>query len=184
MIAWPADRDLWVFGYGSLMWHPGFEFREARPGRLYGYHRSFCVRSEIYRGTPKRPGLVLGLDSGGSCRGIAYRVARKQARTVLDYLEDRELRRDTYLAKRHPVRLDNRVVEAICFVVNRANDQYVGKLSVAAMARHVCQGVGERGACFDYLLSTVEHLRELGVKDHTLEEVLRLSTRQRTHRAG
>ncbi len=178
-IVWPKRQPLWVFGYGSLMWDPGFHYVEMQPARLYGYHRSFCVRSTSYRGTPERPGLVFGLDAGGSCIGRAYRVSSGKVAEALGYLAHRELRIETYLARRQLVRLPGRAVEALCFVVNRRVDQYMGRLTVGRMATYVCQGVGERGACFDYLKSTVEHLRELGLHDHTLERLLAVATMRR-----
>src|SRR5690349_2563312 len=84
------DSDLWVFGYGSLIWKPGFEFVEQRPARLIGEHRSLCIYSMVHRGTPEKPGLVLGLDRGGACQGVAFRVARKQRDATVAYLRERE----------------------------------------------------------------------------------------------
>ncbi|MSP52242.1 MAG: gamma-glutamylcyclotransferase [Alphaproteobacteria bacterium] len=161
------------------MWNPDFAFVSAHPARLYGYHRSFCIRSISYRGTPERPGLVFGLDSGGSCVGRVYEVADRYKAKVLDYLAWRELRIETYVTRRHPVWIGGRKVEALCFVVNRYVSQYMGRLSVAAMATYVDQGVGERGPCFDYLESTVTNLRELGVHDHALERLLKVAAKQR-----
>ena len=99
-IVFDGPGDVWIFAYGSLMWDPGFEHVEVRPARLGGYHRAFCVRSEVYRGTPDRPGLTLGLDRGGSCRGLAFRVAERDRDAAARYLEQRELVEDIYFCRR------------------------------------------------------------------------------------
>ncbi|MBI1206073.1 MAG: gamma-glutamylcyclotransferase [Azospirillum sp.] len=168
-----TDRDLWVFAYGSLMWDPGFVYAEHCPALLRGYHRSFCIASVRHRGTAERPGLVFGLDHGGSCRGVAFRVAAPAIAEVLAQLWQREMVSHVYRPKRLPVRLSSGTVVAIAFVVDRSHPQYCGRLDLEEAATRICQGVGGRGRNLDYLSKTVEHLRQLGIADHGLEALLR-----------
>ena len=166
--------DLWVFGYGSLMWRPGFEFLERVPALLRGYHRAFCVYSYHHRGTPQRPGLVFGLDAGGSCRGMAYRVCGTKAEEVGAYLMEREQVTMVYLDRQKKVRLlDGRggQVEALCFLVDRAHEQYAGRLPFERQVEIIVEGVGKSGRNPDYLESTVQHLREAGTRDIGLERL-------------
>lgn len=177
---WSADiavapgADLWVFAYGSLMWNPGFPYAEHQRGVLRGYHRRFCVSSHRYRGTPERPGLVLGLDRGGCCRGIAFRVAADRVPETLDYLWDREMISRVYRPKMLPVRLagGTALVRACTFVVDRTHRQYCGCLSTEAMAERIARCAGERGPNLEYLANTVGHLAELGIHDHRLAALL------------
>jgi len=165
--------DFWVFGYGSLMWDPGFEHLERRPALLRGYHRAFCVTSHRYRGTPERPGLVLGLDRGGSCRGVAYRVVGTQRETTLAYLHDREMIHYVYIPKELPVVLDDgRRLSAHTYVADTAHQRYAGKLPRERLVEMILQGHGQRGACVDYLENTVRHLDELGIADGPLHDLL------------
>jgi cation transport protein ChaC len=162
--------DLWVFGYGSLLWNPGFIFVEARPARLIGHHRALCVYSHRYRGSPDRPGLVLGLDRGGSCHGLAYRVAAEEAATVQAYLREREMVNGVYLEDFRRVRLqDGSAVMALSYVADRRHRQYAGHLDRDARLALVRQGVGLAGPNVDYVLNTAERLRDLGVRDPELE---------------
>jgi cation transport protein ChaC len=164
--------DLWVFGYGSLMWKPGFPHVEARPARLHGYHRSLCVRSWVYRGTRERPGLVLGLDRGGSCIGRAFRVTESDKRSAAEYLYQRELVTDVYLPKLSTVRFDDgREVAMLTFAVDRTHAQYAGGLSVEEAAEIVRHAYGQNGPNVDYILHTVAHLDELGIADSLLHRV-------------
>ena len=117
-------RDFWVFGYGSLMWNPGFPFEERRHAILPGFHRRFCIRSTIYRGTPEQPGLVLGIDAGGECNGMAFRVAGDQREAVLTYLYDRELPNKVYTPTWVSVLIDGVLTEALTFVVKRDHRQF------------------------------------------------------------
>ena len=166
--------DLWVFAYGSLMWNPGFPFLESHPAVIGGYHRRFCVSSHRYRGTPERPGLVLGLDRGGSCRGMAFRVAPDHVPETLDYLWEREMINRVYRPKLLPVRLRDGgdPVTACTFVVDRAHGQYCGCLDEATMAARIAGCCGERGPNLDYLANTVAHLEELGIHDKRLSSLL------------
>ncbi len=166
--------DLWVFGYGSLMWRPGFDYIEAQPARLYGFHRAFCVHSWHHRGTRQRPGLVLGLDLGGSCLGRAYRVAPENAEAVVNYLDEREMVTAVYRPIRHLVRLSGRMVTARAYVVDRGHPQYAGKLSLEEQARQIDGARGVSGVNIDYLASTVAHLDEMGIVDGPLHQVWRL----------
>jgi glutathione-specific gamma-glutamylcyclotransferase len=171
-----AERgDLWIFGYGSLMWDPGFHHAEAHPALLYGYHRRFCVYSYTYRGTRAQPGLVLGLDRGGACKGIAYRVRRRHAKATLAYLWKRELDDGVYRMRKLRVRLARRTIEAFSFVVDRAHQGYAAELSISETARLILLGVGQRGHCVHYLENTVRHIEALGLTDgalHRLAEVV------------
>jgi glutathione-specific gamma-glutamylcyclotransferase len=166
--------DLWVFGYGSLMWRPGFEFLERHIGRIHGFHRSLCVYSYHHRGTPDRPGLVLGLDRGGSCRGIAYRVSAALRDDTIAYLREREQVTSVYVERYAPVTLDDgRLVTGLAYVIDRAHEQYAGRLGISELLRHVRQGVGASGANPEYVRNTHEHLLELGVDDPVLARLVR-----------
>ena len=167
--------DFWVFGYGSLMWRPGFAHTETCRARLYGFRRSLCVSSFIYRGTPARPGLVLGLDHGGSCVGLAFRVPSELRDEVVAYLRDRELVTGVYLERMLPIRLENgENVVAVAYIVDRSHEQYAGNLDEAAAAKIVSGAVGQAGPNEEYVLNTIAHIRALGIRDHWLEEVGRL----------
>lgn len=165
--------DLWVFGYGSLMWSPGFHCSEKSAGRVHGYHRALCVYSHRYRGTPNQPGLVMGLCRGGSCWGMAFRVSRAQAPRVLANLWHREMRNRVYRARFVRVRVrGGREVRALAFVADSTHRQFAGDLSIDRTARIVALGRGERGRNVDYLSHTLAHMHELGVSDPHLDQVL------------
>lgn len=172
-------EDLWVFGYGSLMWRPGFPFVEKLPARMTGLHRSLCVYSFVHRGTPEHPGLVLGLDRGGACRGIAFRVAAADRTKTLRYLREREQVTSVYVETLRGVWLTTqpeRRVQALTYVVDRGHPQYAGRLSLDERLHHIRQGHGQSGANRDYVLSTVQTLESMGCRDtelHTLAERLK-----------
>lgn len=169
-----GSGDLWVFGYGSLMWRPGFPFVERRHAHLYGYHRSLCVFSHVHRGTPERPGLVLGLDRGGRCHGVAFRVSGEEVDATVRYLREREQVTAVYLERRLPVRLeDGSTVSALTYVVDRKHGQYAGRLSFEEVLRLVRQGQGISGANPDYVRSTYEHLLGMEVVDPLLQQIVR-----------
>lgn len=174
-----APEDLWVFGYGSLIWRPGFEYRERVPARVVGLHRSLCVYSFVHRGTPERPGLVLGLDQGGACRGIAYLVAAKRRAETLTYLRAREQVTSVYRETVRTVWLEGkpeRRVSAVCYVVDRSHAQYAGRLKLAEQLHLVRQGHGHSGANREYVLETVGALEAMGCRDaelHLLAERLK-----------
>jgi glutathione-specific gamma-glutamylcyclotransferase len=170
--------DLWVFGYGSLMWQPGFPYLERVSARLIGLHRALCVLSFVHRGTPERPGLVLGLDRGGMCRGVAYRVAAAQRAETVDYLRSREQVTSVYLETMRQIELEDAVkrrVRALCYIVDRSHVQYAGRLTHAESLHHVRQGHGRSGPNRDYVLETVRALEALGYREtdlHVLAEEL------------
>ena len=171
-----ATGDIWVFGYGSLMWNPGFPHLEARPARLHAYHRAFCLYSYHYRGSEARAGLVLGLDRGGSCRGRAFRVAARDAEAAIAYLIEREMfghEENVYRLVWPGIAVDDRRVRAACFVVNRAHPHYAGKLPPSRIAGLIRQGVGSGGTNIDHLRNTIQHLDDLGItygRLHLIEE--------------
>jgi glutathione-specific gamma-glutamylcyclotransferase len=165
----PVSGDLWVFGYGSLMWNPGFEHVERVPALLRGSHRALCIRSIRHRGTAEAPGLVLGLDRGGSCRGIAFRVARERAEATHAYLTEREQMNRVYKEQLRPLLLeDGRRVMGLAYVADRSHWQYA-RLSQAEILAHVRAGHGESGACRDYVLSTLATMASIGITDHSLD---------------
>jgi glutathione-specific gamma-glutamylcyclotransferase len=173
----PTEGDLWVFGYGSLMWRPGFEFVERVPARLIGEHRALCVYSFVHRGTPEKPGLVLGLDRGGACRGVAFKVAEKHCAATLNYLREREQATSVYREVRRSVWLENeprRRVSALTFVVDRGHAQYAGRLSLAEQLRHVQQGHGQSGDNRDYVLSTLGAIEAAGFRDLALHQLAQM----------
>lgn len=164
--------DLWVFGYGSLMWRPGFRFAERHRAQLHGYHRSLCIFSHVHRGTPEAPGLVLGLDRGGRCRGVAFRVAPEDTGATIVYLREREQATAVYLERHVRVQLDDgRRVRALTFVADRRHAQYAGRLPEGDVMRLVRQGIGLSGANPDYVRATHEHLIEMGVSDRILARI-------------
>jgi glutathione-specific gamma-glutamylcyclotransferase len=170
----PSSEDLWVFGYGSLMWRPGFEFLEQIPARLIGEHRALCVYSFDHRGTPEKPGLVLGLDRGGACRGIAFRVAATHRDDVIGYLRGREQTTHVYREVMRSVWLENEPrgrVSALAYVVDRGHVQYAGRLSLHEQLRYVRQGYGRSGNNRDYVLETVRSIEAQGFRDPQLHQL-------------
>ena len=170
----PAAGDLWVFGYGSLMWRPGFDYVERLDARLIGAHRALCVYSFVHRGTPERPGLVLGLDRGGACRGIAFRVAAAQRHATIAYLREREQTTHVYREVMRSVWLDDverTRVSALAYVVDRGHVQYAGRLSLSEQLHFVRQGHGRSGLNRDYVLSTVKAIEAEGFRDAQLHQL-------------
>ncbi|TAK47701.1 MAG: gamma-glutamylcyclotransferase [Xanthobacteraceae bacterium] len=170
----PSPHDLWVFGYGSLMWRPGFDYVERRPARLIGAHRTLCVYSFVHRGTPEKPGLVLGLDHGGACQGIAFRVAEKDRDATLVYLREREQINHVYHEVMRSIWLEDDArcqVSALCYVVDRRHPQYAGRLTTEQQLHFVRQGHGKSGPCRDYVLSTVAELDAQGCRDNELHRL-------------
>ncbi len=166
---------MWVFGYGSLMWNPGFPHVQAQPARIYGYHRSPCVWSWVHRGSEARPGLVMGLDRGGSCVGVAYRVAALARGAAASYLYERELVTHVYLPVVSRIRVDALgIVPALTFVVDRRHVQYAGKLSAAEAARTIRGARGRSGTNPDYFANTIAHMNELGIHCRRLRDIQHL----------
>ena len=165
------NSELWVFGYGSLMWRPGFDYLERVPARLIGLHRALCVYSYVHRGTPELPGLVLGLDHGGMCRGIAYRVAAAVRAKTIAYLRGREQVTSVYREAIRRIELEDgsrRQPGALCYLVDRRHVQYAGRLSLAERAHYVRQGHGQSGPNRDYVLDAVRALEMLGYRETDL----------------
>ena len=166
--------DLWVFGYGSLMWRPGFDALERVPAKLIGMHRALCVYSFVHRGTPEKPGLVMGLDRGGMCRGVAYRVAAAKREETIAYLREREQVTSVYLETMRRIALEDetrRQVRALCYAVDRGHVQYAGRLSVDESVHYVRQGRGRSGNNRDYVIETVRALEALGYRETELHLV-------------
>ncbi|HYC63421.1 MAG TPA: gamma-glutamylcyclotransferase [Reyranellaceae bacterium] len=170
-----GGRPNWVFGYGSLMWNPGFATPETQAARLQGWHRAFCIYSEHYRGTPKKPGLILGLLPGGACRGLAHRLPRATYDAVRRYLIVREIDNDgVYEETVRPIHLaDGRTVDALVYLADRQHRQFAGKLPERRALALIRQGHGATGSNLEYVHNTLAHLRELGIRDAALEALAR-----------
>jgi len=169
MLAHPRARQpVWVFAYGSLIWKLGFPFVERRIGTLYGYHRQFCLLVKRFRGSPEMPGLMLGLESGGMCRGVVYRLPEAQRDDALKAVWAREILTAAYVPHWVDVHTAEGTVRAIAFTINRTNERYTGRLSDEAVADALARASGHVGSCAEYLLETVTHLEELGIRDHRL----------------
>ena len=179
MLAEHARGEIWIFGYGSLMWNPAFDFDAKRVAAVHGYHRRFGLWSRINRGTPERPGLVLTLERGGSCRGLAYRLERTSAREQLSRLWRREMSLGSYRPRWLPCRSGSEVFEALAFVVNRGCTGYTGKLAFETMVAAIATAHGKFGSSADYLFRTEAALEEHGIRD---EQVRRLAERVRARR--
>ncbi|HXZ50359.1 MAG TPA: gamma-glutamylcyclotransferase [Burkholderiales bacterium] len=170
IVAQAPRRDrVWVFGYGSLMWNPAFHFAERRAARVHGYHRQFCLWARAGRGSPARPGLMLALETGGSCHGVAYRLHRDKVRSELDVVWRREMLTMAYRPVWVSARTAAGIERAIAFAANRSHERYVRGLEPGAVVGYLASGAGPLGRCRDYLLDTVRHLRDLGIRDRRLE---------------
>ncbi|HYM73172.1 MAG TPA: gamma-glutamylcyclotransferase [Stellaceae bacterium] len=171
-----STAPVWIFAYGSLMWNPEMRFAERLPARVHGYHRRFCLYSPEYRGTREKPGLVLGLDRGGSCHGIAYRLASASLAEEIDRLWVREMTGEVYRMTRLAMATARGPVTGYAFTVRRDSPDYAGRLSPEAAARVIASSRGDRGTGRDYLANTVRHLEELGIGDgplHRIEALVR-----------
>jgi cation transport protein ChaC len=167
-----ASREpVWIFAYGSLMWNPEMRFAERLPARVHGYHRAFCLYSPEYRGTRERPGLVLGLDRGGSCRGIAYRLQQATVAAEIDLLWTREMTGFVYHMTPLKIATAGGQVSGYAFTVRRDSRDYAGRLELEAAARVIATSKGDRGTGRDYLANTVRHLEELGIADTALHRI-------------
>jgi cation transport protein ChaC len=167
-------QDLWVFAYGSLIWNPAFHHVEQKIARLHGYHRRYCLWTWLGRGTPERPGLMLGLDRGGSCAGIAYRIAAETVEQELDVIWRREMVTGAYAPTWVRLRTEDGNLPAVAFVINHGHERYAPRLSDPEVAAVVSIAEGHLGACRDYLFNTIAHLEQLGLRDRGLERVASL----------
>lgn len=179
-LAQGAENCRYIFAYGSLIWNPGFSFREKQMAHLRGYHRSLCVYSRHYRGTEEVPGLVLGLDRGGACKGIVYHVEDAVWADVLAYVRARELISGVYVEVQRHVQLqgEDKKVWALTYVVNHQHPQYAGKLELDEIAKFVAQGQGLSGSSLHYVEKTLEALKAIGITEKKLEAVVKRLTYQ------
>jgi glutathione-specific gamma-glutamylcyclotransferase len=168
-----AGDDVWVFGYGSLMWNPAFQHVELRTGRLRGWHRRFCVWNTFGRGSPEAPGLSLALESGGSCTGTAFRIAAGEVQAELTVLWNREMLMGSYLARWVRLHTDQGPIDAVTFVANRRNERYAGRLPLPRVAEVLARARGPLGAAHEYLERTVAELERQGARDGEMQALLR-----------
>jgi len=177
LATWPDSTDktgdLWLFGYGSLIWNPAFHFTERRKGRIHGWHRRFCLWTPLGRGSPEQPGLVLGLERGGACTGMVFRLAFDQVASELDIIWRREMLSGAYRPRWVRVLTADGPVDAITFTIDPANPRYAGRLAEDEIVRVVATAVGRLGPCTDYLFKTAEALAGLGLADRTLQRLKR-----------
>jgi cation transport protein ChaC len=179
----PGD-DVWLFGYGSLMWNPAIEFAERRAGTVRGWHRSFCLWLHMGRGSPDNPGLMLALDRGGRCVGILFRIPASDARAELLLAWRRELFTGAYCSRWVTAVTDAGPVRAVTFVANHAHPRYAGRLDEALVARHLASATGSLGSCATYLAETLGALQSVGLHDRALDRLQRLVVGQATHPGG
>jgi cation transport protein ChaC len=177
----PPGQDLWVFAYGSLIWNPAFHFAGQERAHLFGYHRQFCLWTSLGRGSPDRPGLMLGLEHGGCCTGVAFRIAAEAIEVELEAIWRREMLTGAYRPRWVPVHGESGPRRAIAFVINRRHERYARRLPEAEVVETVAHAEGALGACRDYLFNTVAHLEELGIHDRRLA---RLAAAVRACREG
>ena len=169
LAAAPRPGSVWVFGYGSLMWNPAIRYAERRPALVHGFHREFCLLARAGRGSPERPGLMLSLEPGGSCHGVAYRLPARAVAEELDVLWRREMMTRSYRPVWVAARTAHGIAHAIAFAANQAHERYRGGLGPETMARYLARGQGPLGRCCDYLFDTVAHLRDMGIRDRRME---------------
>ena len=165
---------VWVFGYGSLMWNPDFKLVEKRTGDLKGYHRSLCLKSIVYRGTPNYHGLVFGLDIGNSCQGMVYRIAEENIYSEMQKIWEREMFAGTYIPTWVNVRTKQGSVSAVTFVINHKHEHYIPNLELEEIVERVVRAEGICGSCHEYVQNTVKSLNLLGLRDPYLEHLLTL----------
>ncbi|WP_340151144.1 gamma-glutamylcyclotransferase [uncultured Sneathiella sp.] len=165
------DEGLWVFGYGSLLWNPAFHYTGWQPARLYGFRRRFCLEASIGRGSPEKPGLMLALDHGGSCNGRAFHIAPEKIESETDILWMREMISGSYNAQHVRIRLPEKTVNGLTFVINRKHPRYIADIDMQETARLLASGEGHLGTCREYLNNTITHLDEMNVRDRYLHEL-------------
>jgi glutathione-specific gamma-glutamylcyclotransferase len=169
-----ADEDVWVYGYGSLIWNPAFHFAERRIARLHGYHRRFVFWSTSGRGSPDCPGMMLALEPGGCCSGVAYRIGRDAVDSELKSVFLRELMTGSYIPRLVRLGTERGPVRAIAFTANRKHPSYAGRMPLPTVAGHMTEAEGGLGTCREYLFNTAEHLHELGIRDSGVETLTRM----------
>jgi len=174
---WGGHKELWVFGYASLIWRPEFNAVEQRPATVYGYHRALEMKSTVNRGTPECSGLVFALVAGGSCRGMAYRVDPRSAEAELAQLWEREMPTGVYDPKWLPCRTPQGAVHALAFTLSRSSPSYVGPLSDDELLRILRSACGRYGTTLDYLVGTAASLRGVGIRDREIERLVALAQR-------
>ena len=167
-------EDIWLFAYGSLLWNPTITYKEVRLGHLFGLHRRFCLKTVLGRGTPECPGLMLALDHGGSCKGLAYRISRVIADKELKLVWNREMVSNSYIAKVVQLKTETGRLKAITFAINRKDKKYSGKLSLNETARIIAGSKGPMGSCRDYLFKTIDKLTQHGLVDSHLNNLAKL----------
>ncbi len=165
LAGWNPARDLWVFGYGSLIWNPLFKFVEHKLAGIHGFHRCFCLRSRLGRGSVDKPGLMLGLDFGGCCNGVAFRIAARDVRHELKLMWRREMVLGSYAPRWVKARAGSKPLRAIAFVVNHAHPHYAGKLPLKTIIATLASAHGKFGSGADYLYQTVDCLAAHGIHD-------------------
>jgi cation transport protein ChaC len=174
----PAGEDVWLFGYGSLMWNPALHFAERRGGIVRGWHRRYCLWLHAGRGSPENPGLMLALDRGGSCAGVLFRIAAAEARDELLLAWRREMFTDAYNSRWVSAQTADGPVHAVTFVANRRHQRYAGPLEEREISARLESASGTLGSCREYLDETVAALHALGLHDHALERLQRLVRKQ------
>ncbi len=168
----PLDDHFWIFGYGSLMWKPGFDYIESYQAKLNGMHRAPCIYSWVHRGTKERPGIVLGLDQGGNCSGKAFKIKGANYDSVIAYLRKREMTTKVYRETTHPIILETgEQVTTITYIVDQNHEQYAGQLSYKKLLQQIKGAVGMSGPNEEYFLSTAEHLFQAGIRDPLMERI-------------
>ena len=177
LVEWGGHDDLWIFGYGSLIWRPGFDFAERRAAKVHGWHRALKMWSRINRGTPERPGLVFGLLSGGSCQGMAFRIPRAHGREVLAQLWAREMQLAVYDPKWLACETTQGTVKALAFTLSRKSPSHTGLLEPEEYRRIFMEASGIYGTTYEYAHRTLEELHRHGIHDRGLERLLRLLER-------
>lgn len=170
---WGGRQDLWVFGYGSLIWNPEFDYVESRPAQVHGWHRALKMWSRVNRGTPELPGLVFAMLPGGCCRGVVFRIPREDGRAVLDRLWDREMMTGVYDPRWLPCKTDEGVVSALAFTLSRRSPNFTGQLTDDAYRRIFAEARGRYGTTLEYAQRTLEHLRQHRIHDRALEQLLK-----------
>jgi cation transport protein ChaC len=172
---WGGDKDLWVFGYASLIWRPEFKAAEQRPATVFGWHRALEMRSNVNRGTPDCPGLVFALVAGGSCRGMAFRIAHARVHAELERLWVREMPTGVYDPKWLPCRTPQGTVQALAFTLSRRSPSYVGRLTDVQLVDILRTACGRYGTTLDYLVGTAASLRGCGIRDREIERLVALA---------